>query len=717
MGVLTFLGRQDALLIFHWVGIGTAAMAAHFAASLGQQSRTQMTQQNLRLADNEAALRKALDSILDPLCIIDLRTQRYININEEFLVATGFTREEAIGKRWQELNIWFDEHSAELLIARVVRDLKVRNEEIMVRCADGMPAPALVSSVVLELGGRQCALFIARDISRLKETQRQLEAASSAALAASKAKSEFLSSMSHEIRTPMNAILGVADLLSETPLNSEQSRYVGTLLSNSSALLELINSVLDLARMESGRLSLEAAAFDLVEVIEKTIETLAVRADEKHLELAIRIAPDVPCRLVGDPLRLRQVVTNLIGNAIKFTDAGEVTVLIDQDPSSESPAHLRFAVSDTGIGIGGDKLTNIFSAFTQADSSTTRKYGGSGLGLAIVERLVAVMDGRVWAESTPGKGSTFFFTAHFELDNARSDSNQAAPMPDLAGVKILVTDDNQTSRAILSETLSHQGAQVAQSASAADSLGLIRNANHSGSAFDLMFVDQRMPEMDGIEMLRMLRRQTRRLPPAVLMVNSTALSANRLRMQELGLRHYIFKPIRRRDLCAKISEIVGARSARPVAKDHPALLVDQPQEQSKPLRILLADDSFDNRLIIKAFLQKTPFNVDEAENGESVVAKIKNNAYDLILMDLQMPILDGFAATRAIREWERAQGLPAVPIIALTASALDEDVQHAREAGCNLHVSKPIKKKTLLSAIASFTGDAEPASPASMLAL
>ncbi len=283
LGAVALLSKQDTLSFFHWVGFAAAAAVGHFAASLGEQNRNQVSQQNLRLADNEAALRKALDSILDPLCIIDLRTQRYINVNEEFLLATGFSREEALGKRWQELNIWFDEAGAERLIKRVVSDLKVRNEDIMIRGADGLPSPALVSSVVLELGGRQCALFIARDVSRLKETQRQLEAASRAALAASKAKSEFLSSMSHEIRTPMNAILGTADLLSETPLNSDQSRYVGTLVSNGNALLELINSVLDLARMESGRLSLEATTFDLVEVVEKTVETLAVRADEKTI--------------------------------------------------------------------------------------------------------------------------------------------------------------------------------------------------------------------------------------------------------------------------------------------------------------------------------------------------------------------------------------------------------------------------------------------------
>jgi two-component system sensor histidine kinase/response regulator len=716
LGAVTLLSPHDSLSFLHLVGFGTAAAVGHFATSLGEQNRNQATQQNLHLADNEAALRKALDSILDPLCIIDLLTQRYINVNEEFLVATGFTREEAIGKRWQELNIWFDEGSAERLSERVVNDLKVRNQEIMVRGADGMPAPALVSSVVLELGGRQCALFIARDISKLKETQRQLEAASRAALAASKAKSEFLSSMSHEIRTPMNAILGTADLLSETPLNSDQTRYVGTLVSNGNALLELINSVLDLARMESGRLSLEATAFDLVEVVEKTVETLAVRADEKQLELAIRFAPEVPLRLVGDPLRLRQVVTNLIGNAIKFTDSGEVAILIEPDPAAEKPGHLRFAVSDTGIGIGADKLANIFSAFTQADSSTTRKYGGSGLGLTIVERLVGLMGGRVWAASTPGKGSTFFFTAKFEIDRAHSDT--AASMPNLAGMRILITDDNQTSRGILAEMLTQGGCRVTQSASAAESLSLIRKANDCANPFNLMFVDQRMPQMDGLAMLKMLDRHTWRLPPVVLMVNSTALSADRQRMEEVGLRHYIFKPIRRHDLYSTISAIIGAREYAALANGRlKPTLNHHPAEDSRPLRILLADDSPDNRLIVRAFLQKTAFQIDEADNGERVVAKVKSNRYDLILMDIQMPILDGFAATRAIREWEHAQGLPAVPIIALTASALDEDVQRAREAGCNLHVSKPIKKKTLLSAIATLTSAAESANPFPLIAL
>jgi two-component system sensor histidine kinase/response regulator len=417
---------------------------------------------------------------------------------------------------------------------------------------------------------------------------------------------------------------------------------------------------------------------------------------------------------------LRQVLTNLVGNAIKFTDAGEVAIAVEPDPASENPGHLRFAVSDTGIGIGEDKLANIFSAFTQADSSTTRKYGGSGLGLTIVERLVGLMGGRVWAESAPGRGSTFFFTAYFEMENPRADGAPISSMPNLNGMKVLVTDDNQTSRAMLAEALTQCGASVVQSPSATDSLDLIRTAGEGVNPFGLMFIDQRMPQMDGLEMLRALIRDAWRLPPVVLMVNSTALSADRPRMQELGLRYYIFKPIRRNDLYATISEIVDTRESRPLGKGRLVPLISNPPSapESRALRILLADDSPDNRLVVKAFLQKTSFQIDEAENGQRVVEIVQNHRYDLILMDIQMPLLDGFAATRAIREWERAQGLPPVPIIALTASALDEDVQRAREAGCNLHVSKPIKKKTLLSAIAKLTSDsAEAARPFSMIAL
>ena len=377
----------------------------------------------------------------------------------------------------------------------------MRNFETTFRTAGGSTFPALISAVVLELGGRECALSIARDIT-------DLEAARQKALAASKAKTEFLSSMSHEIRTPMNAILGMADLIGESDLNSEQRRYLDTILSNGNALLELINSILDLARVESGRMNLEAVEFDVIELTEKVADTLAVRAHEKGIELAVRFSGDLPPTLVGDSLRLRQVLTNLIGNAIKFTERGEVAVDVAHNPGQSNPGSLLFSVRDSGIGMPAQTLSNIFSAFTQADSSTTRKYGGSGLGLAIVERLVALMGGRVWAESELGAGSTFHFTVELALPPAVAGQSKAREHRglDLSSVRVLVVDDNATNRSIVRQMLRAAGAVVTEATSGAEGLAAFAAANRNGAPFGLLLVDLQMPAMDGFEMIRRMRR-------------------------------------------------------------------------------------------------------------------------------------------------------------------------------------------------------------------
>jgi len=392
-----------------------------------------------------------------------------------------------------------------------------------------------------------------------EKSEDALIAAREEALAASRAKSEFLSSMSHEIRTPLNALLGMADLLAETPLAPEQVHYLETVINNGNALLELINSILDLARIESGRLSLEKIPFDLRDTIERCVETLAVRAQEKHLKLTIDIAPDVDTKLVGDSLRLRQILINLIGNAIKFTDRGEVRVSAERDPGSMNPACVRFNVIDTGIGIAPDKLPTLFSAFTQADSSTTRKYGGSGLGLAIVQRLVALMEGKVWVESQLGHGSIFGFTANFAYQD--------------------------------------ETASVATA-----------NAGSTPSGEDAEIVD-------------------------------------------------------------------------------------------RPLRILLADDSPDNRLLVHNYMRNTRYRIDDAENGKIAIEKFETFEYDLVLMDIQMPEMDGYEATRTIRRWEREHQRPRTPILAVTAAALEENKRRTFEAGCDLHITKPVKRGTLLRAI------------------
>ncbi|MFZ0889829.1 MAG: ATP-binding protein, partial [Candidatus Binataceae bacterium] len=475
-------------------------------------------------------LRKIFEASFDAIVITSLVDMRVIDVNPA-IAMMGYSREELLRARPDTIDLFVNREQHDEFLRQMALNKPVSNMEIDFRAKDGRIIPCLFSAVIAEIGGEPCAITFRRDISEITRTRRALVAAREEALAASRAKTEFLSSMSHEIRTPMNAILGMADLLSDTPLNSEQRRYVDSMTRNGNTLLDLINGILDLAKVESGRLRLESTDFELHELVERVMETLAVRANEKNLKLALRILPDVTPHLVGDPLRLRQVLINLVGNAIKFTEEGEVTLTVANDPDAHEPGRLRFSVADTGIGIPPDKLELIFQSFTQADSSTSRRYGGSGLGLAIAKRLVELMGGRIWAESKLAKGSRFHFTARFGI---------------------------------------------------------------------------RTPSADF--------------------------------------------------------------SASP--RDEPPPKSPSPPLPDRPLRIPLADDSPDTRLLITTYLRDHPYQLDPAEDGESALRKFKAATYDVVLMDMQMPVMDGCSAVRAIRQWEREHARAPTPIVALTASAL-----------------------------------------------
>lgn len=529
---------------------------------------------------------------------------------------------------------------------------------------------------------------------------RQLNLASSDAKDASRAKTEFLAGMSHEIRTPMNAIIGMADLLSETPLNTEQREYLKVFKTAGENLLEIINDILDVSKVEAGDFTLEAVNFDLGELVENTAQVMAIGAHEKRLELNCQVSPDLPRMVVGDPVRVRQIITNLLGNAIKFTASGEVSIHVAPEPDSEDPGAVSFCVSDSGIGIPEDKLEAIFDTFTQADTSTTRQYGGTGLGLTICRHLVDFMGGRIWVESETGKGSTFYFTLRLGTV-AQGMDRPDVTFEDLNGLKILIIDDNPTNRLILIETLTAWNGHPTAVEDGNLGLSELKRAEKSGEPYQLLLLDRRMPGIDGFGVAERIKEEMPISNVTIMMLTSDNRSEDIGRCQELGLARYLVKPVGRIQLFQAISGVLGASPAN-VPEDTTVPKIALPSDQQS-LRILLVEDSSDNRQLMLAYLKKTPYQVDIAENGQIAVEKFTADPYDLVLMDMQMPVMDGYTATRRIREWEQNQSADPALIIALTAYALKDDEQKSLDVGCDLHLTKPIKKAQLLETISEQT--------------
>ena len=660
---------------------------------------TDRKQMEAQLSEQLHMVEELIEAIPLPLYMKDA-TGRYLRMNRAFELFFHTTREQFIGRTLHDL---LSPEDAALHAAKdkeLLASSGIQSYEAVVHARDGTRHDAIYRKAALtQLDGTVHGLLgIIIDITDRKQAEAELRLAKDAAESASRAKSDFLANMSHEIRTPMNGIIGMTDLALDTALTDEQREYMSIVKSSAESLLTIINDILDFSKIEAGKLLVEHISFDLHRLVSETLKTMSLRAHEKNIELVSEVLPEVPTHTLGDPSRIRQVLTNLVGNAIKFTENGEIALRVTQSARHGNTATVHFSVRDTGIGIAAEKQQLIFDAFAQEDSSTTRKYGGTGLGLSISRRLVNLMGGEIWLESELGQGSTFHFSVALQIDQAPAETLR--PPVDLAGKHILLVDDNDTNRRVLAGMLSSFGITPSVADSGQAALALVQQ---EGRQFDCILLDAHMPEMDGYQLAAALRATLDQVPP-MLMLSSGAMRGDGQRCQEVGISGFFSKPISAEELLAALCRLFGTCQNQQAAPPKQLVTRHSLRELQRALDILLVEDHPVNQKLAIGLLEKWGHHPVLAQNGQEALVRHAERNFDVILMDMQMPVMGGIEATRRIRHFEQASGLPRTPIIAMTAAAMQGDRDACIEAGMDDYLSKPIKIKELLEKLQTYGG-------------